>query len=222
MEAQGVLEDSQEGSLVGRQAQQPVTKLLYTVEEAQQQKDTVYLTYCYWFAAFNSIDMARLYLLLLETLGMTKADVDIIRLAHAGTWVQVRTPYGDTAKGLYTVLHNTMGRRREDACGEGLIDNGSHEVQDWAGKKSDHFVQDAIRARSARLTMYTDSMSTVYIVLRWTHWDFSPSLDQEEQDDIVEALLEVLRSRTGHTTLVWVRAHAGDPGNEMADCEAKA
>eukprot|EP00961_Rhodomonas_salina_P230548 3115453-Rhodomonas_salina.1 len=61
MEAQGVLEDSQEGSRVGRQA----------AEEAWQRKDTVYLTYCNWFAAFNLIDMALLYLLL-ETLGMTK------------------------------------------------------------------------------------------------------------------------------------------------------
>eukprot|EP00961_Rhodomonas_salina_P106794 1438087-Rhodomonas_salina.2 len=65
-------------------------------------------------------------------------------------------------------------------------------------------------------------MSTAYIVLPWMHGDFSPSLDQEEQDDILEALLEILWSSTGHTTLVWVRAHAGDQGNEMADCEAKA
>eukprot|EP00961_Rhodomonas_salina_P046977 630358-Rhodomonas_salina.1 len=70
--------------------------------------------------------------------------------------------------------------------------------------------------------MYTDSMSAAYIVLRWTHGDYSPSLDQEDQDDVLDELLSVLRARTGPTTLVWVRAHAGDPGNELADGEAKA
>eukprot|EP00961_Rhodomonas_salina_P281724 3806779-Rhodomonas_salina.1 len=47
--------------------------------------------------------------------------------------------------------------------------------------------------------MYTDSMSAAYIVLRWTHGDYSQSLDQEDQDDVLDELLSVLRARTGPT-----------------------
>eukprot|EP00961_Rhodomonas_salina_P254179 3435135-Rhodomonas_salina.2 len=56
---------------------------------------------------------------------------------------------------------NVLPGCREDTCGEGLIDDGPHEVQNWAGKESDHFVQDPIRARSLPKLKSTDNVEEV-------------------------------------------------------------
>eukprot|EP00961_Rhodomonas_salina_P205664 2776017-Rhodomonas_salina.1 len=43
------------------------------------------------------VDLGRLYLLF-ERLGMHPYDVNLLRRAHLGAWVTVRTPFGDTAR----------------------------------------------------------------------------------------------------------------------------
>jgi len=73
------------------------------------------------------------------------------------------------------------------------------------------------------LTLYTDSLSSLWIIRRWLRHDFGFCLDNEGHADLVRELVQVLHQRRAvRTELVWVPSHAGDPGNEVADVEAKA
>eukprot|EP00961_Rhodomonas_salina_P209258 2824484-Rhodomonas_salina.1 len=42
-------------------------------------------------------------------------------------------------------------------------------------------------------------------------------MEEEKHQDILIDLLNTLRRRTAPTLVVWVTAHIGDPGNELAD-----
>jgi ribonuclease HI len=70
------------------------------------------------------------------------------------------------------------------------------------------------------LTILTDSLTTMQAIQRWTRHDFAPV--NEGHWDILRDLLGGLRKRRGKTTVAWVKAHAGDVGNEMADGKAWA
>ena len=72
-------------------------------------------------------------------------------------------------------------------------------------------------------TIYTDSLSTLWIIKRWLRRDFGHCLDAEGHPDVVRELVQALHQRAGvHTNFVWVPSHTGDPGNEVADTHAKA
>ena len=73
------------------------------------------------------------------------------------------------------------------------------------------------------LTLYTDSLSSLWIVRRWLRRDFGYCLDEEGHEDLVLQLVQELYKRRGaQTNLVWVPSHTGEPGNEVADVLAKA
>eukprot|EP00961_Rhodomonas_salina_P050641 680102-Rhodomonas_salina.1 len=72
---------------------------------------------------------------------------------------------------------------------------------------------------ASSLTVFTDCLTLIQIVSRWTRSDFTPYYDVESEGhwDILSTLLEGLRARRAPTLLVWVKAHVGDYGNELAD-----
>jgi len=70
------------------------------------------------------------------------------------------------------------------------------------------------------LTVITDSLSMLWILRQWRRRDFSYWIDQEQHDDILKSMLARIRVRTAPTTFVWCKAHAGNPGNELADTQA--
>jgi len=72
-------------------------------------------------------------------------------------------------------------------------------------------------------TLFTDSLSALWIIRRWLRRDFGYCLDEEGHPDLVKELIAALHARRGvRTDLVWVPSHAGDLGNEVADTLAKA
>eukprot|EP00961_Rhodomonas_salina_P303046 3941076-Rhodomonas_salina.2 len=70
------------------------------------------------------------------------------------------------------------------------------------------------------LTIFTDCLTLIQIVTRWTRADFTPYVESEGHWDILSTLLEGLRSRRAHTRIVWVKAHVCYYGNELADSTA--
>ena len=70
------------------------------------------------------------------------------------------------------------------------------------------------------MTVFTDSMTSIQIIERWTHQDFGPHEDGERHWDILRDMLEAIRARKGGVTVVWVKSHTGDVGNELADLRA--
>ena len=70
------------------------------------------------------------------------------------------------------------------------------------------------------LTVVTDCRSLLDIVRRWRRNDFAPYPEAEHNWDILKDLLHHIRQRTAQTTIIWVKAHAGDVGNEEADKRA--
>ena len=72
------------------------------------------------------------------------------------------------------------------------------------------------------LTILTDSLTTIQIIERWKRGDFGPDELGEKHWDILLDMLRALRGRGGGTTIAWVRSHAGDVGNELADARAGA
>ena len=67
------------------------------------------------------------------------------------------------------------------------------------------------------LCIMTDSRSLVDILRRWTRADFCPYMGDEDHDDILQVLLELIRSHGAPVHVVWVKAHRGDLGNYKAD-----
>eukprot|EP00961_Rhodomonas_salina_P125111 1685775-Rhodomonas_salina.7 len=70
------------------------------------------------------------------------------------------------------------------------------------------------------LAIFTDCMTLLQIVERWTRGDFTPSVEAEKHWDILSVILNRLSARTAagaQTLIVWVKAHVGDVGNERAD-----
>eukprot|EP00961_Rhodomonas_salina_P079253 1065338-Rhodomonas_salina.2 len=63
-------------------------------------------------------------------------------------------------------------------------------------------------------------MAILNAVARWRRGDFQPRLEDEKHQDILIDLLRSLRLRAADTHFVWVAAHVGDQGNELADIEA--
>eukprot|EP00961_Rhodomonas_salina_P027576 372724-Rhodomonas_salina.1 len=97
MEHLGLLEGSQGGFRPGMQTQTSIVKLVYAIDEARQRKGRIVVAFLDWFSAFDSVDLGRLYLLF-EQMGMHWDDVDLLCRCHAGAWVTVRTPFGETAR----------------------------------------------------------------------------------------------------------------------------
>jgi ribonuclease HI len=79
---------------------------------------------------------------------------------------------------------------------------------------------EAERGQGIDITVLTDSMTTMQILERWTRQDFGPHEDGEMHWDILRDLLAAIRAREGMMTVVWVKAHTGDVGNELADIRA--
>lgn len=94
--------------------------------------------------------------------------------------------------------------------GEAAVVHGEMAAITWALHPGTH-------DRHRTLAIMSDSKSTLDIINRWLRGDFAPRPDDELHWDILSSLLDNLRQRTALTTFVWVKAHAGDPGNEMAD-----
>ena len=97
MEHLGMLELPQFAFRHGFQAQEPIVQLQHAIEDARQSKGKIYIALLDWYSAFDTVDLGRLYLLF-ERLGMHPDDVNLLRRAHRGAWVTVRTPFGDTAR----------------------------------------------------------------------------------------------------------------------------
>eukprot|EP00961_Rhodomonas_salina_P084231 1131663-Rhodomonas_salina.1 len=66
------------------------------------------------------------------------------------------------------------------------------------------------------LTIYTDCMAVINMISRWQQGERQPLMEEESHPDIMTAAIHA------ETLIVWVKAHAGDPGNEQADTAAKA
>jgi ribonuclease HI len=75
-------------------------------------------------------------------------------------------------------------------------------------------------AKDEQLTVFTDSLALLWLIRRWTREDFGFWIDREQHSDILQELLDLLRGRTAETHFVWVKAHAGNIGNEAADRQA--
>ena len=75
--------------------------------------------------------------------------------------------------------------------------------------------------RSVPLTVITDCRSLLYILQRWKRNDFARRPEDEDNWDILQDLLANIRNRTATTTVVWVKAHSWDVGNEAADVLAE-
>ena len=67
------------------------------------------------------------------------------------------------------------------------------------------------------LTVFTDSLALLWLIRRWTREDFGFWIDREQHGDILQDMLDGMRARTALTHFVWVKAHAGNIGNEAAD-----
>eukprot|EP00961_Rhodomonas_salina_P276557 3736598-Rhodomonas_salina.2 len=65
-------------------------------------------------------------------------------------------------------------------------------------------------------------MAIIAMFSRWKLGEFQPRLEDESHPDIITDTIHALHARSGADTLiVWVHAHAGDPGNEQADYQGK-
>eukprot|EP00961_Rhodomonas_salina_P093766 1261451-Rhodomonas_salina.1 len=65
-------------------------------------------------------------------------------------------------------------------------------------------------------------MAVIAMITRWKKGDRQPRLEDEVHPDLILSAIHALHARAGsETMIVWVKAHAGDPGNEQADFEAK-
>eukprot|EP00961_Rhodomonas_salina_P050716 680974-Rhodomonas_salina.11 len=76
--------------------------------------------------------------------------------------------------------------------------------------------------KNTPLTLYTDCIAVLNTIAHWKHCDFQPCMEEERHQDILTDLLHSLQTRTAPTLVVWVAAHIGDPGNELAYMEANA
>eukprot|EP00961_Rhodomonas_salina_P201427 2717393-Rhodomonas_salina.1 len=66
-------------------------------------------------------------------------------------------------------------------------------------------------------------MAVIAMISRWKLGEFQPSLEDEIHPNIITDTIHALHARSGADTLiVWIHGHAGDPGNEQADYEAKS
>eukprot|EP00961_Rhodomonas_salina_P045057 605054-Rhodomonas_salina.2 len=72
------------------------------------------------------------------------------------------------------------------------------------------------------LTIYTDCMAVINMISRWRLGEKQPLMVGESHQDIMTAAIHALDARHTETLIVWVKAHAGDPGNEQAASAAKA
>eukprot|EP00961_Rhodomonas_salina_P079285 1065619-Rhodomonas_salina.1 len=81
--------------------------------------------------------------------------------------------------------------------------------------------EELVRAETDKsLAIFTNCMTLLQIIERWTRGDFTPSVEAEKHWDILSVILNRLRARTeagAQTLIVWVKAHVGDVGNERAD-----
>eukprot|EP00961_Rhodomonas_salina_P176207 2375373-Rhodomonas_salina.2 len=72
------------------------------------------------------------------------------------------------------------------------------------------------------LTIDTDCMAVINMIARWRLGKRQPLMEEESHPDIMTAAIHALHARHAETLIVWVKAHAGDPGNEQAYAAAKA
>eukprot|EP00961_Rhodomonas_salina_P237002 3203472-Rhodomonas_salina.1 len=47
-----------------------------------------------------------------------------------------------------------------------------------------------------------------------------PQMEDEKHQDLLLKFLLAIRNRAAPTHVIWVAAHIGDPGNELADIKA--
>eukprot|EP00961_Rhodomonas_salina_P198391 2676531-Rhodomonas_salina.1 len=72
------------------------------------------------------------------------------------------------------------------------------------------------------LTLYTDCMAILNAIAQWRRGDFQPCMEDEKHQDILLDLLHAIQCLPAQTLVVWVAAHIGDQGNELADMAANA
>eukprot|EP00961_Rhodomonas_salina_P162237 2185349-Rhodomonas_salina.1 len=97
MEGAGMLEENQNGFHPWKQTRQPIALLQHMITESKKRRQGLVVAYLDWFSAFCSLSLDKLYSCL-EQLGLHPDDVRTIQRAHEGSWVKVRTPFGDTAE----------------------------------------------------------------------------------------------------------------------------
>eukprot|EP00961_Rhodomonas_salina_P122477 1649604-Rhodomonas_salina.2 len=72
------------------------------------------------------------------------------------------------------------------------------------------------------LTLYMDCMAILYTISKWRRGDFQPRMEDKKHQDILTDLLHAILCCTESTLVVWVVAHIGYQGNELADMAANA
>lgn len=75
------------------------------------------------------------------------------------------------------------------------------------------------QASGEHCEIFTDSEFWINVITKWSlNWEangWKKKGGEIKNLDIVQAVCPLYR--TSHATLMWVRGHEGDPGNEMAD-----
>ena len=113
------------------------------------------------------------------------------------------------------------GHHHEGDCDAGGATNGTNQIGELCA------VLEALRAHpgSEPLVIETDSQYAINCSTTWVHgWKKNGWKNSQKKPvknaDLIRAIDAEISKRPGSVKFVWVKGHAGDPGNERADALA--